>query len=102
MKIKKTVNKAGIALVNGLNASNPDHVQFTTFEQTEPIKRQSSEEENLGKLTMATGAVITLGAVTLEAVGVGPEDLINLGALMGLGGIAVGAAVYGMGHVSNR
>lgn len=102
MKIKQSLNKAGIALVNGLNVSNPDHVPFESNYSQERLKRQLSDEEILGKMTMTTGGVIAVGAVALEVIGVGPDTLMDIGAYMGLGGVAVGAAVYGMSRVSNR
>lgn len=88
MKLRKLADRAGAHFINGLNAGNH-----------EP-SRQANETEVLGKMTMATGLAISLGSAVLETVGVGPEDVMNMSVVAGLGGAAIGAGIYAMGRIN--
>lgn len=89
---RELTDKAAAALVDGINAGNPDHESFSTPCKHRPELAgqvplsQENDTERLGKLTMGTGAIIAAGSLGLEASGVGLEYLSKFGTGGGLGG----------------
>lgn len=101
MDLRNLADRAGAEIVNGINAANPDHVPFENIglvDKQPSSSRETGEIELFGKLTAGTGAFIAIGSAAFEAAGVGGEEVMKLGVGAGLGGIAVGAAVYAMGR----
>lgn len=63
-------------------------------------ERGSSDVETLGKMTLATAAALAVGGAALELAGV--ERTLNMPLGMGVGGLVVGAVIYGGERLLNR
>lgn len=63
-------------------------------------ERGASDVETLGKMTIVTGAALAVGGVALELAGV--ERTLNMPLGLGIGGLVVGAAIYGAERLTQR
>jgi len=75
----------------------PDEMRISVDSTNE---RGASDVETLGRMTIATGAVLAVGGVVMELAGV--ERTLNLPLGLGIGGLAVGAVIYGAEKLVQR
>lgn len=102
-RFKRALDKTGTSLINGINAGNPEHqpIDNLGLDRSKPVSPRD-DVETLSRLTMGTGSVIVAGTLAVETIAQISHEAVTIGLGVGLGGIAVGAAIYGIGKITEH